>query len=174
METLDCIATKLEVRQYSDRTVPADIKLKILDAARLTGSANNTQHWRFILLQGKESLNRLAEDSTTGKWVGGANFAIIIVTNPKVNSHMVDAGRAVQDMQLAAWDYGVGSVIFSGVIAEKVRKDFGIPEELQPSAYLGFGYPLKKILGKRKKRSPLSEVVFVEKFGTKFDPSSLK
>jgi nitroreductase len=174
MDAFDCITTKLEVRQFKDQPVPADVKSKVLEAARLTGSSNNTQHWRFILVQDRQSLNRLAEDSTTGGWVKGANFAVIVLTNPKVNGHLIDAGRAVQDMQLAAWDMGVGSGIFTGVNVEKIRSDFGVPEELQPSAFLGFGYPAKKITGKRKKRNPLSEVAFIDKFGNKANPASFR
>ena len=171
MDTFDCISTKLEVRQFSDKQVSPDVKSKVLEAARLTGSSSNTQHWRFILVQEKEDLNKLAEDSTTGKWVKGSSFAVMVMTNPKVSGHMIDAGRAAQDMQLAAWNLGVGSGIFTGIDAEKVRRDFAIPDDMQPTVFLGFGYPAKKITGRKKKRNPLSEVAFVEKFGNKLDPT---
>src|SRR5215204_3947111 len=122
MDTFDCIATKLEIRE------------KILEAARLTGTGLNTQHWRFIVVEDKDNLSKLAEDSTSGKWVATANFAIIILTNPKYNYHMIDAGRALQSMQLAAWNFGIG-----------------------------FGYPAKNNLtGKRKNRIPITELVHYE------------
>ncbi len=176
MDTFDCIVTKLDVRQFDGtKHVPADVKSKVLEAARLTGSSNNVQHWRFVLLQEKENIEKLAQDSTTGGWVRGADFAVMVLTNPKVSGHMIDAGRVVQDMQLAAWNYGIASGIFTGINAEKLRKDFGIPDDLHPTAFVGFGYPAKKITGRRKRRNPLAEIVFVERFGNKFDPSkSLK
>jgi nitroreductase len=174
METLDAIKTKVEVRQFSDKPVPSEVKSKILEAARMTGSSSNTQHWRFILVQEKQDVSLLASDSTSGKWVAGANFAVIILTNPSVPGHSIDAGRALQDMQLAAWDSGVGSGIFTGVNAEKLRKDFGIPSELEPTAFLGFGYPMKKVTGKKKRRNPLSEIAFLEIFGNTLDPERLK
>ena len=172
MDTFDCIATKVEVRQFSDKPVPAEVKAKILEAARLTGSSNNTQHWRFIVLQEKQSLNRLADDATTGPWVRGANFAVIVLTNPQVRGYMIDAGRVLQDMQLAAWSFGVGSGIFTGVDEEKLRRDYAIPKDLEPTAYLGFGYPVKKLTGKKKNRKPLSEIAFLEKFGNSLDPKT--
>ena len=123
MDTFECIATKLDIREYSNQKVPIEIREKILEAARLTGTGLNTQHWRFIVIEGKDNLSKLAEDSTSGKWVISANFAIIILTNPKYNYHMIDAGRALQSMQLAAWNFGVGSGLFTGIREQNFRQD---------------------------------------------------
>jgi len=169
MDTLDRIATKVEVREFADRPVPSDVKLKVLQAARMTGSSMNTQHWRFILVQDRANLRRLAGDSTTGRWVAGSSFAVLVLTDPKVPGHLIDTGRAVQDMQLAAWDQGVGSGIYTGVDEQKLREDFAIPDHLKPTACLGFGYPAKKVTGRRKKRKALEEIAFSEAFGTKLE-----
>jgi nitroreductase len=173
MDTYTCIATKLEIREFNSKNVPADVKLKILEAARITGSGMNTQHWRFILVQGPDQLKRLAEDSTTGSWVEHSNFAVIVLTNPKYPFHLIDAGRVVQDMQLAAWNFGVASRVYTGVNDESIRGDFNIPREMNPSIIAGFGYPVKRIVG-RKNRKPLSEIVFLGKYGNRFDPKSFK
>jgi nitroreductase len=173
MDAYACIATKLEIREFSPKNVPADVKLKILEAARLTASGMNAQHWRFILVQGPDQLKRLAEDSTTGSWVENSNFAVIVLTNPKYPFHLIDAGRVVQDMQLAAWNFGVASRVYTGVKDESIRADFNIPGEMNPSIIAGFGYPVKRIIG-RKNRKPLSEIVFLGKYGNHFDPQSIK
>jgi nitroreductase len=165
MDTFECITTKLEVREFSQQDVLSDIRSKILEAARLTGTGMNTQHWRFVLVDKKENLKRLADDSTSGNWVAGANFAIIILTNPKYGFHMIDAGRVLQNMQLAAWNYGVGSGLYTGIKQEQLESDFGIPIELSPTVIVGFGYPAKKIMGKRKNRLSLHELVYYEKYG---------
>jgi nitroreductase len=165
MDAFECIRTKLEVREFSTRDVPSEIKLKILEAARLTGTGLNTQHWRFILVDNKQNLKKLAEDSTSGNWVAGANFAIIVLTNPKYNFHLIDAGRVLQNMQLAAWNNEVGSGLFTGVREEKFRSDFGIPTELSPTVIVGFGYPAMELTGKRKNRLPLNKLVYYEKYG---------
>lgn len=174
MDAFDAIRTKLDVREYdTERDVPADIKLNVLEAARFTGSGSNTQHWRFILVQDRDGMKKLAEDSTTGKWVEGCNFGVIVLTDSTKGYHMLDAGRALQDMQLAAWNYGVASRIFTGLDVNRYRQDFGIPRELNPSVVVGFGYPLKKITGKRKKRVPLEDIAFLGKYGAKLDRSKL-
>ena len=166
MDTFDCIATKLDIREFSKQKVPLEIIEKILEAARLTGTGLNTQHWRFIVVEDRDNLNKLAEDSTSGKWVTNANFAIIVLTNPKYNYHMIDAGRVLQNMQLAAWNFGVGSGLFTGIREQNFRKDFSIPEQMNITIVVGFGYPAKKNLtGKRKNRLPLIDLVHYEKYG---------
>jgi nitroreductase len=68
-------------------------------------------------------------------------------------------------MQLAAWDQRVGSGLFTGIKEEKLRKDFEIPRELSPTVVLGFGYPARKLIGKRKNRLPTQELIYYEKYG---------
>ena len=165
METFECITTKLEVREFSPQDVPPELRLKVLEAARQTGTGLNTQHWRFILVENKDNLIRMAEDSTSGRWVAAANFAIIVLTNPKYNFHLIDAGRVLQNMQLTAWNHGIGSGLFTGIREEKLRNDFAIPNELSPTIIIGFGYPAREVTGKRKNRLPLHELVYYEKYG---------
>jgi len=165
MDVFDSIATKLDVRQFSSQDVPSEIKRSVLEAARLTGTGLNTQHWRFIMVEGKDRLKKLAEDSTSGMWVASANFAIIVLTNPKYNFHMIDAGRVLQNMQLAAWNKGVASGLFTGVRDEKLRNDFAIPKDLNVTLTIGFGYPVGKLTGKKKDRMSIGELFYYEKYG---------
>jgi nitroreductase len=165
MDAFECIATKLEVREFSPQDIPSEVRSKILEAARLTGTGMNTQHWRFIMVEKKDNLKKLAEDSTSGSWVAGANFAVIVLTNPKYGFHLIDTGRVLQNMQLTAWSQGVGSGLFTGIREEKLRSDFQIPNELSPSVIIGFGYPARKLTGRRKSRLPIHELVYYEKYG---------
>ena len=165
MDTFECLTTKLEIREFSAQLVQSEVRLEVLEAARLTGTGLNTQHWRFILVENKDNLKKLAHDSTSGSWVAGANFAIIVLTNPKYNFHLIDAGRVIQNMQLAAWNQGVGSGLFTGIKEAELRNDFGIPQDLSPTVVVGFGYPARKLGGKRKDRLPLNELIYYEKYG---------
>ena len=140
------------------------MKGKVLEAARLTASSMNSQHWRFILVQEPANLETLAKDSSTGSWVKAADFAVIVCIDSKVPGSVIDAGRAVQDMELAAWEVGVGSGVYTGMKSQEMKRDFGIPDLLDPAIVVGFGYPAKKTVG-RKNRKPLSDIAFLERFG---------
>jgi nitroreductase len=172
LDAFEAISTKLDIREFASKKVTGEVKRKILEAARLTASSMNTQHWRFILVQDRSNLKMLAADSKSGKWVGGADFAIIILTDPKIPGSGIDAGRVVQDMELAAWNFGVASGIYIGIEEASLRKDFAIPDALKVSAVLGFGHPKRKILGK-KNRKPMEELVFSERYGQRLEASDL-
>lgn len=175
MRTLDAfkaVVGKLDLREFAKKPVPGDVKQKILEAARETGSSMNSQHWRFILLQSRRDIDTLARDGTTGGWVAGADFAVIILTNPRVPGYSIDAGRALQDMEVAAWNFGVASGLFTGFKQADLRRDFAIPSDMEISAALGFGYPLKRQLG-RKNRKPLEEIVFIGRYGNRLTPADL-
>ena len=174
MDAYQTVVTKLEVREFdSKKPVPKDVKLKVLDAGRVTGSGMNSQHWRFILVQDPKNLKQLANDSTTGPWVAGANFAVIILTDPKLPFHLIDSGRAAQDMQIAAWNEGVASRLYTGFNDQKMRNDYAIPSNLETTIVIGFGYPAKKITGKRKNRKSIEEIAYLEKYGNKLEASKV-
>ena len=78
MDAFECITTKLEVREFASQSVPSKIRLKILEAARLTGTGLNTQHWRFILVDTRENLKKLAEDSTSGSSIQPIAYFVIL------------------------------------------------------------------------------------------------
>jgi len=173
LDAYEAATSRLDVAEFSPKPVTADVKLKVIDAARLTGSGMNYQHWKFILVQGRDRLKTLANDSTTGKWVEGANFAVIVLTNPKYGFHLIDAGRVLQTMQIAAWNFGVASRIYTGLNREAMERDFGLPKDLSPSVILGFGYPARKPLGK-KNRKPITEVAYLDRFGNPLDPDKFR
>jgi nitroreductase len=166
MDTFECIISKLEVREFMRKEVGSEIKQRILESARQTGSGLNLQHWRFVLVEDKKNLSKLALDSTSGGWIAGADFAIIVLTDPTLHFHLIDAGRVAQNMQLTAWNEGVGSGLYTGIKESNLRNDFKFPNHLTPSVILGFGYPIKASIGKKKNRLPLIQLVYREVYGS--------
>lgn len=168
MNVFDAIRTKLDIREFADTPVDNEVKRLVLEAARLSSSGLNSQHWRFILIDTREELEKLAEISTTGKWISGASFAVIVLTDPQYPYHDIDAGRAIAYMQLAAWERGVGSGIYTGFDGKKMRQEYNIPDKMHISAVVGFGYPRKRIIGK-KNRHPLTEIAYHMRYGNRLE-----
>src|SRR5439155_25928748 len=81
MDTYKTILTKLDVRQFDAKKVPADVKLKVLEAARASGTGINKQHWRSMLAQDKVVIKKLAEDSKFGRSATVAEFSFIVVAD---------------------------------------------------------------------------------------------
>jgi len=158
------IRTKLDLRSFSEREVPWEDKIMILDAARMAGTGMNTQHWRFILLDKREDLQKLADLSLTGKWASGASFAVVVLTDSRYMWHLLDAGRAITNMMLEAWSRGIASGICTGVNEQALRAWLKIPLDYAVVGFVAFGYPQKKIIG-RKNRLPLEQVAYYGRFG---------
>lgn len=105
------------------------------------GTGLNSQHLRFVLIHRKDSLKLLAEANTSVTWITGASFAVMVLASASFRFKMLDAGRALQSMQLASWAEGVGSDLFTGIREVKIRNDSNIPNELIIAVTAGFGFP---------------------------------
>lgn len=168
MSVADAIDRRLEVRAYNDEPVDDADKRAILDAARLAPSGKNAQHWRFVLVDEPDGIEQLAALSTTGSWVSDAAFAVVVLTDPEYPYHRLDAGRAITHAQLAGWDRGIGSCIYTGYDETEMRSVLNIPDQYAVTAVVGFGYPDEPLEG-RKRRAPLDELAFNGQFGEPLD-----
>lgn len=164
MDTFDVVRTLLAVRQFRDTPIPDEIVREIVEAAHLTASSINGQPWSFIVVRDKDTLRKLAELATTGRYLSQAPLAIVVAITDSPYG-VSDASRAIQSMALTAWSHGVASnwVGFHGLDA--VKPLLGIPDELDVLAIVPFGYPVASLGSGRKKRKPLGEVAHSERFG---------
>jgi nitroreductase len=167
MDVTHALQTRIEVRRYADEPVAEETKRAILEAARGAPSGKNLQHWRFVLLEAQADLDRLADLSTTGGWIDGADVAVVVLTNPEHDYHEIDAGRAITYMQLAAWEVGVGSCIYTGFDEAGMGGFLEVPPELAVTAVVGFGHPKFDIdaLTGQKDRESLASVVHEGRYG---------
>lgn len=167
MDAFLAVVSKREVREYSDRPVPDDVRRRILEAGRIAGSAANRQPWRFLVLDDEGFRERVAETVFEPRNVLRAHFTVAIVVSGK-GPLAFDAGRAAQNMMLAAWNEGVGSSPNGMPDRDATAELLGVGEEERPVIILTFGYParsrdpearsVEEWLGKAK-RKPLEELV---------------
>jgi nitroreductase len=132
------VASKREVRRYADRPVPDDVCRMILEAGRVAGSAQNRQPWRFLVVDDAELRERLARTVFTPANVRGARFVVAIVVGGK-GPLAFDAGRAAQNMMLAAWNEGVGSSPNGMPDPDETGRLLGVGEGERPVIILTFG-----------------------------------
>jgi nitroreductase len=153
------IASKRDERAYADTPVPAEVRERVLDAGRLTGSSKNRQRWEFVVVSG-EAKARLAESVYAPENVGSAALVVAIVGE----AGAFDTGRCAQNMMLGAWGDGVVSCP-NGI------RDADAAAEIcggEVRAILSFGYPERprdpasrsaEEWSARANRKPLSELV---------------
>jgi nitroreductase len=156
VDTYLTIASRREVRDYADTPIPDDVRHRILDAGRLSGSSRNRQQWEFVVVTDKEALARcvFAPENVLGA-------ALVVAVAGAARGF--DVGRAAENMLLAAWNDGVGSCPNGIRDAEGAERIVGAPVAI----VLTFGYPAKprdpssrtaEEWSARAKRKPLDEV----------------
>jgi len=168
METFEAIRTVLAVRQFKDTPIPEPVVRQILEAGRLTASGGNSQPWHFIVVRDKETLRRLGHLARTGPYIPQAPLAIVVAMDPSTVA-VSDGSRAIQDMMLAAWSQGVGSNWVGYNNLPEVNSLLVIPQEVSVLAILPFGYPAQAAGKGQKKRKPLGEVAYNERWGNPFE-----
>jgi nitroreductase len=161
----DAVRTMVAVRDYADLPVPDDVVTNIVEAAHLSASSMNGQPWHFGVARDRDRLRRLADLAKTGPYIPGAALAVVVAAKKDSPFGLSDASRAIQSMMLTAWGDGVGSNWTGLMGIDAVREEFGIPDSYDVLAVVPFGYPKRKIVGK-KKRKPFNEVVSSERSGT--------
>jgi nitroreductase len=163
MEALLAIASRRETREYAEREIPQDVVRTILDAGRLSGSAQNRQPWRFLLVESDSARERLAEAVYEPGNVRGARLIVAIRGRSGF-----DTGRCAQNMLLAAWDAGVGSCPNGLKDPEAARAALGLAADDDLAIVLTFGYPARERdpgrrtpeeWSARADRKPLDELV---------------
>ena len=165
MDTYLAIASKRDERRYAPRPVPDDVVERILDAGRLAGSAVNRQPWHFVVVADRASVARLAEAVYAPQNVLGAPLVVAVVIR---GAAAFDAGRACQNMMLAAWNDDVASCPNGIADAERVTDVLGLADEERVVNVVSFGYPARRRdpasrpaadWSSRANRKPLDELV---------------
>lgn len=134
------ILTCRAVRHFTGEPIPDDALRRILEAGRWAGSAKNVQPWHFVIVKEPDTLNRLAACGHYASHLRGAALAVVLVT-ASGRWASFDAGRAAQNMMLAAWALGIGSCIASLHDTAQAQAVLSVPVELQAEIAISFGYP---------------------------------
>ena len=165
MEVYKCLKNRRTVRQFKPTKIPQETLLKILNAARWAPSSRNQQPWDLIVVKNKTNLVKIGRIATTGSFIADAPLAIAILMKNAEQPQM-DAGRALQQMEIMAWSEGLGTCFVT--LSENERKDIvdllEIPADTKLITILPFGYPPDDFRGKGIPRKPLSKMVHNETF----------
>ena len=108
MDTFLAITSRRDERRYDAEPLPDDVVTRILDAGRLAGSSKNRQPWTFVLPESRARIEALASAVFEPGNVLGAGLVVAVVVTGK-GPVSFDAGRAAQNMLLAAWNEGVSA-----------------------------------------------------------------
>lgn len=181
----ELIAKRWSPYAFDSRPVPKEDLLSLFEAARWAASSYNEQPWHYIVATKEEPeefaqlLSCLVEGNQV--WAKAAPVLAISVTslhftlNGKPNKAAIhDLGLAACSLTFEAMGRGLMVHQMIGILPERARELYGIPEGYEAVTGLAIGYvgdpqQLPEKLRPRdltpRTRKPLKEFVFSRKWG---------
>lgn len=155
------IKNRRSTRKFTDRLLNPDQVEIILKAALMAPASKRSNPWRFVVVEEKEMLSKLAACKKQGaSFLEGCALAIVVLGNVMESDVWIeDASIASIYMQLQAEDLGLGSCwcqIRNRQTEEDtdsneyVQRLLHIPYQLEVLSIIGFGY-------KDQERKPFDE-----------------
>ena len=159
MDAYQAIVSKRDRRDFEDKPVAEEDINKVLQAARMAGSAKNQQLNRLIVVTDADDLAELAKCGRFADWVDRAPVMIVIVV-PEEGGKMFDVGRMAQNMLVTAHSLGLASCPVTFHEQDPVRKLLGIPDDYEAPMGVGIGHPAPPSEERESSpRIPLDELV---------------
>lgn len=146
----DVLRPLRRVRQYREFTdqPPSDDELRaILNVARWTGSGNNRQPWRFIVLRDRARIQELAEAGLPQTRTLRTATTVIAITLPvdtdRALSLAYDDGRLAERILIAASMLGLGAGIswIRSDMADVLGTLLGVPDGRFVRTMVAIGHP---------------------------------
>jgi nitroreductase len=168
MNVFEAIQQRYSCRAYQEREIEQEKLNKLLEAARLAPSAKNTQDWRFVVVNDKNTKKLVAQQTNKPAVFEKASIIIAACSN---SHHVMSCGQAIAPIDVAialehiclmATEMGLGTCWLGAFDAEKVRSILKIPDDIIIVELLAVGYPAAQ--GKQNIREPLDKITCYNKW----------
>ena len=175
MNFLDLLKHRRSIRQYKEEAVSKEALEAIVEAGLLSPSGRNIRPWELIVVQKKETLEKMSECRVgSAKMLAGASAAIVVIADPeKTDVWTEDCSIVMSNMHNMAHDLGLGSCWIQGRLRETpdgqstedyLRDILGYPEKMHLEAILSLGIPAVHPEGHSLDEIPENKVHY-EKYG---------
>ena len=149
------------MRKFTEEELTQEEVVALLKAALMSPSSKRSNCWQFVVVDDKETLQKLSRcKAMASTFLADAALGIVVLADPLASDVWIeDASIASLMIQLQAEDLGLGSCWIQvrerfdaqGVSAEQnVRRILGIPEHLRVVSIVAVGH-------KGMERKPFNE-----------------
>ena len=183
MNVEEAIEKRFSCRHFSDRKIPDEEIMSIINAARLAPSAHNRQNWAFMILKGEEK-NQLSRimlslfdgdyshfppfcktSKVSAKVIGNSSHAILCLKKKDDmwnTEDLLSIGAAIENMLLEATSKGFAALWIRDTfyIEDKIKEAFNI-EEYDLVSVIALGYPARG--EKQKLKKSIDEILLQNK-----------
>ncbi|HET6202027.1 MAG TPA: nitroreductase family protein [Planctomycetota bacterium] len=182
----ELLARRWSPRAFDARPVEPEKLRILLEAARWAPSSFNEQPWSYLLATREEAegFARMLECLVEGNrlWAKEAPVLMLAVAslrfarNAKENRHAFhDVGLATENLAVQATAMGLFVHQMAGILPERAREVFAIPEGHEAATGIALGYPgdpaslpekLRAAEAAPRTRKPLEAFVFSGRWGS--------
>jgi nitroreductase len=177
----DLFANRWSPYSFANRSVSDEDLRSLFEAARWAPSSYNEQPWSYIVAKKEDpdEFARLLSCLVEGNqaWAKAASVLVLGVSrlnfahNNKPNDAAIhDLGLAAANLVLEATSRGLAVHQMIGILPDKARELYSVPEGYVPLTAMAIGYAgdpaaLQARDSARRPRKPLKEFVFGAKWG---------
>jgi len=189
MDVIKAVHKRRAYRSLVPVEITSDLIKDLAESARLSPSCFNNQPWRFIFVHDPGVLTSMHEALSSGnKWAFDASMIIVVFSRKEDDCmiknriyHQFDCGLAAGFLILRATELGYVAHPIAGFSPKKTRAILGIPDEYDVITLIIFGRhsdSISSVLSdkqkasekKRPRRKGLDRIVYLDKYGQKFNP----
>ncbi len=171
------------MRKYTDQPVPAEKLQRVLQAVQWAPSWVNYQVWEVVVVDDpelKEKLQQCVPEGNPGRKAVVLAPLLLAMCGRRGKSGcyngtpatvhgdwaMFDLGIACQNLCLAAWAEGLGTLHLGHLDHRKAAELLDLPEGVELFELIPLGTPAKE--GKAPPRRPIEEFTHKNRFGERF------
>ncbi len=140
MSTYRTIIGKRDTRSFTGQPVPEESIRRIVQAGRMAGSSKNSQPCRFVVIDDPAVRGEVATCGDFAVWLPTAPLVVAVVVPDDAPRAEFDAGRAAQNMMIAAAAEDIASCPVSMHHVDCARDAVGAPAGWRVSVVVAFGY----------------------------------
>lgn len=142
MDALNALRSKRDTRSYTDAPIEREVMERLLDAARMAGSAKNVQPVRLVVVTDQAAKVALKDSGDFAAWIDNAPVVVVAtVAGDAGPRRLFDVGRHTQNLMVAAHAEGLASCPVTIHHPEVARTLLGIPESVEPAMIITLGWP---------------------------------
>ncbi len=171
MEFDAIIKKRSSVRSFKSKVAPWDKVLEAIDAANQGPFAGNHNNLKFLIVENKESINKISELSDQ-LWINESGILVIVCSEEKELAYKYEergrtysrqqAGAAIATFLLKIVDLGLAACWVGAYDDEGIKHFLKIPKEANVEAVIPVGYEKEKTPKKKKKE--LENTIYWEKW----------
>ena len=175
MAFLDLVKHRKSVRNFLDTPVEREKIILCLEAARLAPSDTNSQPWKFIAVDDRDTKNKLCDSAFSGLYFINSFCktapVIIAVISEKskflariggmfrgTQFYLIDIGITCEHLVLEAEDLGLGTCWIAWFNENAVKSVLNIPRDKKVDILIALGYYSKDSLGSEHGREPMDKI----------------